>query len=120
MGVQLNSGYLFRGMIIQERERVIGRYLHNYFLIDFITVLIYIVVYSSGNYYLNYFKLWIILKFIRISQIDDYYERRLNIHRLRKTIYVIFKQIVIIFLLSHIIGLIFYAMDAAILASGIV
>jgi hypothetical protein len=115
VAVQLNSGYLFRGMVITERERVLGRYLHNYFLIDMTTILILIIVLASQYYYLNYLKFWIILKFVRISQLDDLYQRRLNIHRLRKTIYIIFKQIIIIFLLSHVIGLIYYIIDLKII-----
>ena len=44
--------------------------------------------------------------------------RRLYLNRVLKTIYVVFKLTVIIFILSHIVGLIFYAMDHYFLTTG--
>jgi hypothetical protein len=37
--------------------------------------------------------------------------RRLNVKRIKKTIYTIFKLVIIILVLSHAIGVIFYAID---------
>jgi hypothetical protein len=65
----------------------------------------------TGIYELNYAKLWLINKLGRLSQIDNYFLRKFNIYRRTKTTYVILKLAVIIFLLSHVVGLIFYLID---------
>ena len=116
--VCFNCGYLYRGMIVMDRRRIISHYMRRMFLIDLLTVLILIICPSSGYFYLNFAKLILIFKVIRLFQIDDYYLRRLNLHRKSKAVYVIFKLMVIIFLLSHAVGLIFYAMDAYFLYTG--
>lgn len=110
--VQLNSGFLTRGMIIVDRQRVLKRYLRYYFIPDILCVLVLIITPLSGQVNMNYLKLlFMFYKLSRLSMIDDYYLRKFNVYRNRKTIYVIFKLIVIIVLLSHIVGLIFYAID---------
>ena len=114
----LNCGYLYRGMIITDRKRIVARYLRRSFIIDFISFLIILICPLSQTLWTNWFKLWLGLKLIRISEIDDFYMRRFNIHRKSKAVYVIFKQVVLIFVLSHIVGLIFYAMDYYYLTSG--
>ena len=105
-------------MIVTDRKRIVARYLRQGLIIDVVTVLILIVSPASGALWTNWLKLWLILKLIRLSEIDDFYMRKFNIYRKSKTVYVIFKQIMLIFVLSHIVGLIFYAMDYQFLASG--
>lgn len=87
-------------------------------VIDVVSIFIIILCPATRYYYLNFAKLWLILKVGRLFQIDDFYLRKLNIHRKSKAIYVIFKLMVIIFLLSHMVGLIFYAMDDYLCSSG--
>lgn len=109
--VCLNCGYLYRGMIVMDYKRIRSHYMRNHIIVDTISIIIVIICPISRYYYLNYAKLWLILKVVRLFEIDDYYLRRLNIHRKSKAIYVIFKLMVIIYLLSHVVGLIFYAID---------
>ena len=63
---QLNSGFLYRGMIIMDKERAIGRYLRNSFLIDSLLIIFLVVALASQNYNMNYPKLIVIAKFIRM------------------------------------------------------
>jgi len=116
--VCLNCGYLYRGMIVMDPKRITSYYLRNSGVIDIVSLLIVIICPISNSFYLNFAKLWLILKVGRLFQIDDFYLRKLNIHRKLKAIYVIFKLMVIIFLLSHTVGLIFYAIDYHLCASG--
>ena len=109
--VKFNCGYLFRGLVVLDRQRIVANYLRSLFLIDVVTVLILFLCPITRNYHLNFAKLITLFKVIRLFEIDDFYLRRLNLHRKSKALYIIFKLIVIIFLLSHAIGLIFYAMD---------
>jgi hypothetical protein len=102
-----------------DYKRITSYYMRRFAIIDIISVFIIIICPASGSYSLNFAKLWLILKVGRLFQIDDYYLRKLNIHRKSKAIYVIFKLMVIIFLLSHMIGLIFYAIDNYLCSSGI-
>ena len=116
--VMLNCGYLYRGMIIMDSRRISSHYMRYFAIIDFVSLIVVILCPATKYYYLNFAKLWLILKVSRLFQIDDFYLRKLNIHRKSKAIYVIFKLMVIIFLLSHMVGLIFYAMDAYLCNSG--
>jgi len=113
MVVQLNTGYLNRGVIVMEKKRAISRYLHYYFLFDLILVIFIAVALISQYFYLNYFKLMVVFKFVRMFEIDDIFMRKLAIHLNGKVTYVIIKQIITIFNLSHTIGLIFYLIDLA-------
>ena len=116
--VQFRAGYLNRGMIILERERVIARYLRVRFFLDLLMVLLITLGIALDTFVMNYLKIVIILSFRRILEIDQFYLRSLSLHRKSKTAYVIFKQIVIIFVLSHIEGVIFYWIDFAMLKSS--
>lgn len=116
--VCLNCGYLYRGMIIMDYKRITSHFMRTSAVIDLVSILIVILCPITRYYYLNFAKLWLILKVGRLFQIDDFYLRKLNIHRKSKAIYVIFKLMVIIFLLSHMVGLIFYAMDNYLCSSG--
>lgn len=118
MGVQLNTGFLKRGMIITDRKRVVRHYLRNYFVWDMIFNMILILCLLTGSKYLNYGKYLWVFKLIRMSEMDDYFLRSFNIHRGFKTIYVILKLIIIILILSHMVGIIFYIMDLYFLQSG--
>ena len=116
--VCLNCGYLYRGMVIMDYKRITSRYMRTFSIIDILSLLIVIACPLSRSYYLNFAKLWLVLKVTRLFQIDDFYLRKLNIHRKSKAVYVIFKLMIIIFLLSHLVGLIFYAMDNYLCSSG--
>lgn len=116
--VGLNSGYLYRGMIVMDRKRVTSRYITTYLFIDIVSVLVVFICPITKSFYLNYSKLWLILKIGRLFQIDDFYLRKLNIYRRSKAVYVVFKLMVIIFILSHVVGLIFYAIDFQLCSSG--
>lgn len=109
--VCLNCGFLYRGMIILDDIRITRKYFAYNFFIDTLSLIIVVICPASGVYVLNYLKLFLLLKMLRLSDIDDFFLRRFNINRIGKALYVIFKMVVIIFLLSHFLGLIFYAMD---------
>lgn len=109
--VQLNTGFLFRGMIILEKERAVSRYLRSFFITDVLLVVILITSVTSREYYTNIPKLLIILKFMRMFEIDELYLRKLSTSLKGKAIYVIGKQLITIFVIAHTLGTIFYAID---------
>lgn len=116
--VCLQCGYLYRGMVVMDPKRITNRYYRTYLSTDVAAAVIVILCPATRIFVLNYAKLWLILKLGRLSEMDDYYLRRFNIHRKTKAIYVIFKLMIIIFLLSHVVGLIFYVIDYQLCASG--
>jgi hypothetical protein len=54
---------------------------------------------------------------MRIFEFDQFYLRRLAVNRVLKMVYVIWQQNVIIFVLSHIIGVVYYWIDFALISS---
>jgi hypothetical protein len=108
VSVQFNTGYITRGAIILDRSRVINRYLHYYFYFDLLLLIVLFVALASRNYYLNYPKLLIIFKFMRMLQINGIIDRKLSTKVAAKTTYIVVKQLLTIFILSHSIGLIFW------------
>lgn len=117
MIVQFRTGYLSRGMIVLERERVIAHYLRFHFIIDAIVLIVLAVGVAIYDFGINYVKCIVIVKFIRIYEFDQLYLRRLAVSRVLKMFYVIWQQVVIIFVLSHIIGVIYYWIDFALIES---
>lgn len=111
--LQFNAGYISRGAVIVDRIRVVDRYLHYFFYFDVVIVVILFVALVSQNYYLNFVKLILIFKFLRMLQMDELVMRKLSMStRLAaRTIYIVGKQILTIFVLSHTIGVIFYIID---------
>jgi hypothetical protein len=111
--LQFNVGYISRGAVIVDRMRVVERYLHYYFYVDIVIVTILFVTLVSQNYYLNYVKLIVIFKFLRMLEMDELVMRKLSMStRLAaRTIYIVGKQFLTIFVLSHTVGVIFYIID---------
>lgn len=66
MGVQFKTGFLYRGVIITEKARVVSRYLHYYFIFDIVLVVVLSTTLISQNYDMNFVKLIIVMKFIRM------------------------------------------------------
>lgn len=102
-----------------ERNRIVKYYMRGPFFIDVVYIIFIILCLATQNYYLNYSKLLWFFKLARLSEIDDYFLRRFNVKRIKKTFYTIFKQMVIILLCSHVIGVIFYIIDYYIYTQGI-
>lgn len=112
--MQLNAGFLYRGMIIMEKERAVSRYIRYFFIIDIVLVVILIISMVSDDFYVNFLKIIIVLKFIRMFEIDGLFMRKLSTSANYKALYVIFKQLVTIFVIAHTLGTIFYAIDYSI------
>jgi hypothetical protein len=66
---------------------------------------------------MNYVKLVVVFKFIRMLELNELYMRRLAVNRTVKVLYVIGKQIITLFILSHTIGLFFYLIDIELINS---
>lgn len=113
IGIQLKTGYIYRGIIILDRRRVVNRYVRSYLLVDVILIVIIIAAMVSEDRVINIAKLIIIAKFIRMFQIDELYMRRLSTAVNTKILYVVSKQLVTLFILAHTIGLFFYGIDLA-------
>jgi hypothetical protein len=119
MFLMLNKGYFSEGILIMDRKRILSNYLKYHFIIDFLTILILFLCLVTQSYGLNWAKLWMVAKLYSLSKIDKIYQRKLQVHRVRKTIYVITRLLLIVLLLSHVMGLFFYALDYYIYINGI-
>lgn len=113
MLVQFNTGYLFRGVIITDKSRVVSTYLRSLFIPDLLILIILIITILSSDIYINILKILIVTKFIRMLDFDELYLRKISTQKMLKVYYVISKQFITIFILSHTIGLFFYAIDYA-------
>lgn len=113
MLVQFNTGYLFRGVIITDKSRVVSNYLRSVFIPDLLLIIILIITILSSDIYINIVRVIVVTKFIRMLDIDELYLRRISTNRMLKVYYVISKQFITIFILSHTIGLFFYVIDYA-------
>lgn len=109
--VQLNTGYITNSAVILDRRRVRQRYTHYYIYMDILQIVIFFCAIVSRNYNLMYAKLVIVLKFLRMFEMDGIIERKFTTDITLKTVYVISKQIVTIFILAHTIGILFYLYD---------
>ena len=76
--VQFNAGYITNSAIILKKKRVKYRYTHYYFYLDLILIITIVVVLSVQTYYLNYAKLLIMYKFIRMFEIDAIMNRKVS------------------------------------------
>lgn len=109
--VQFNTGYITNSAIILDRARVTYRYTHYYFYFDVLVVVIFTISVIIRVLNFNYAKLIIFYKFMRLFEFNVIYLRKLATNVVARTAFEISKQFVTIFVLSHIIGLIFYVID---------
>lgn len=113
IGVQLVAGFIHRGMVILNKERVIRRYIHRYLVVDVILI-VSMSVTLFGNFLMyKILKSVVIIKFLRMFEIDVLYLRKISTKFNLKILYVVFKQVVTIFVIAHTMGIMFYAMDYA-------
>ena len=88
-------------------------------MFDLVYVILLILCLATQSYHLNYSKFLCLVKFLRLFEIDDYFLRRFNVKRIKKTLYTIFKLSVIVAVISHAFGVMFYAIDLYIYNNGI-
>ncbi len=118
IGVQLATGFIFRGMVILNKERVIRRYIYRYLVMDVILIVCMSVTMFGDFLMYKILKSVVIVKFLRMFEIDVLYLRKISTKFTLKIFYVIFKQVVTIFIIAHTIGIIFYAMDYSLTQSA--
>lgn len=99
------------GVIITNRSKVVDRYLHYYIFFDVGVIAILMLAVGTGHFTLNYFKLIILLKVVRVVEIHWLILRMLVTQRLTKVFYVIIRQLVSTILFAHCIGIVFFAID---------
>lgn len=109
--VQLNTGYITNSAVILDRRRVRQRYTHYYIYLDILQIIIFFCSIVARNLGLMYAKLVIVLKFMRMFEFDEIIIRKFSTDVALKTIYIISKQLVTVFVLSHTIGILFYLFD---------
>jgi len=117
--LMLNKGYFTEGILIMDRKRILTNFLKRHFIIDIPTIIIVFLCVATQNYGINYAKLFLILKLNTLGCIDRIYQRKLQTKRVRKTVYVVARLLLIVLLIAHVMGLIFYAIDDYILTNGI-
>lgn len=116
--VQLTTGFIFRGMVILNKERVIRRYIYRYLVVDIILIVCMSVTMFGDFLMYKILKSMVVFKFLRMFEIDVLYLRKISTKFTLKIFYVIFKQVVTIFVIAHTMGIIFYAMDYSLTQSA--
>lgn len=117
--ITLNMGYYVDGILILDRKRIISRYAKTFFFIDIPVILIIFFSITIKAFRINYAKFYLLLKLIQLNNIDYIIQRKLQIYRTLKAIYLILRILWIVMWISNIMGLIFYVMDYYILMNGI-
>ena len=107
------------GILILDRKRIISRYIKTLFLIDIPVILIIFFCITIKSFGINYAKFYILLKMIQMNRIDYVIQRKLQIYRTTKAIYLILRILWIVMWISNVMGLIFYVIDYYILVNGI-
>lgn len=101
------------GVVVTNRFKVIDRYLHYYIFFDIGVIAVLMLAVGTGHYSLNYFKLIIVIKVVRVLEINWLVQRMLVTKKLTKVLYVIVRQIGSTLLFAHCIGVMFYAIDSS-------
>ena len=109
--VQFNAGYITNSAIILNHKRVKYRYTHYYFYLDLILILAIVVTLSVQTYYLNYAKIIIVYKFLRMFEIDAIIIRKVSTWLQVRLVYEISKNFVTLYVLAHLWGIGFYIID---------
>ena len=107
------------GILILDRKRIISRYVKTLFFIDIPVILIIFFSITIKAFGINYAKFYVLTKLIQMNRVDYIIQRKLQIYRTLKAIYLILRILWIVMWISNIMGLIFYAMDYYILINGI-
>lgn len=109
--IQFNAGYITNSAIILNDKRVKYRYTHYYFYFDIILILLIILTLAIRVYFMNYLKLIIMYKFLRMFEIDAIILRKVSTWVRARLIYEISKQFVTLFVLAHLWGIVFFLID---------
>lgn len=117
--VQFRVGFLSKGIIVKNKERVTARYVNYPIIIDISVLLILFLALATQLYAINYVKIVVILKFIRMFEMDRYVMRMLLVEYTLKVVYVILKQVVVIIVISHVIGIFYYMLDSYLLTTDV-
>ena len=94
-----------------DKLKVVKYYLRKYFLIDVASVLIITACFFSQEMVLNYFKIIFYLKLVTLAKIDTIYQKMLVFYLKWNIIYLIFRQILMVVMSTHYIGVIFFGID---------
>lgn len=107
------------GILILDRKRILSRYIKYLLIIDIPCIVIIFLTLTAKNFGINYAKFYFLTKLIEMNSLDYVIQRKLQIHRYLKAIYLILRILWIVMWISNVIGLIFYLMDYYILNNGI-
>lgn len=94
-----------------DKLKIVKNYLVKYFIIDFVSVLIVTACFFSQNMALNYVKVIFYLKITSLNRIDMIYQKMLIFYLKWNMVYLVFRQIVIVMVSTHYLGIIFFAID---------
>ena len=109
--VQMSTGYYKEGILIMDKIKIVKHYLTKYFLIDLVGALIVTIAFLTGSMVLNYFKVLFYFKILTLSKIDGIYQKMLIFYLRWNIIYLVFRQILIVIISTHYIGVIFFWVD---------
>ena len=98
--IQFTCGYITNSAIILNRRRVVHRYTHYYFYFDLILVLLIILSLTVQVYGINWGKILIMFKFLRMFEMDSIMSRKVSTKVKARLLYEISKQFITVYVLS--------------------
>ena len=94
-----------------SKLKIVTHYFKLYFLIDFVSIFVVTTCFFSGNKDFNYAKILFFFKITVLNRIDVLYQKMLIFYIKWNMAYLILRQIIIVVLTTHYLGVIFFAVD---------
>lgn len=111
MFIQLNTGYYSEGILIMDKLRIVKQYFKKEFVIDFVSLVMVAACFFSQNMTLNYVKILFYSKVVSLRRIDQLHQKMLIFYIKWNMVYLMLRQIIMVILTTHYLGVIFFAID---------
>ncbi len=110
--VTCNRGIYVGGVVSLDRHEVIRQYIRGWgFLADFLSILLISLSISISAPWKDCLRLVIFLRVTDLFRFDNEFFKLIHTRRTIKQLYMLFKLVVAIFFISHVLACIFYYLD---------
>lgn len=94
-----------------DKLKIVKHYLIKYFLIDITSVVLVTASFVTQSMLMNYVKIIFYFKIISLHRIDMIYQKILMFYIKWNMVYLVFRQIIIVMVSTHYLGVVFFAID---------
>lgn len=109
--VTFTRGVYVGGLLRLDRQTVVRQYTKFSIYIDLLIIILLCLSVYLKQYWADVLRLAIFFKLSDLIRFDQVFFRLIHTHRLTKQLYLLLKLIMAVFLVSHILGCIFFYID---------